>query len=179
MSELMSSKNLYFRMPQIRNYKGISDNYWDSYADFATHMNGRFSRLELRDEIRMAIFPSYLEGEALVYFKQLNSAFHFTTYDQMFNTLQAEFTKLELQAKASENKKKLDSLLWDKQQMNVRDFADVLQSHVSAAFPLVGKTAQEELKIYYLREKTHLQLGLPMWLNYDELVRAMVKIYKN
>ena len=172
-------ENLQLVMAHIQKFQGTTDEHWDCYADFATELNDEFNKLGLRDEIRLDRYASYLEGEALGFYNYLRATIHFSSYDEMCNTLSTEFTKLELQMKAYANKKKLDALVWDQQQMNVRDFADTIRSHVQNAFPLIDKAAQEELMIFYLREKSGIQLGLPMWLKYSELVKTMVKALKN
>ena len=162
-------------MTQIRKYSGTSDDHWDCYADFAIELNHEFNKLGLRDDIRLTRYSTYLEGEALGFYNYLKDTIQFATYSEMCNTLSAEFTKLESQLMAYESKKKLNALRWNSD-TNVRDFADTLRTHVRKAFPLMDKKAQEDLMVFYLREKSNLQL--PIWLKYDELVKAMIKIMK-
>ena len=165
-------------MAPIRKYSGIKDVYWDCFADFATDLNDEFNKLGLRDDIRMDVYESYLEGEALGFFKHLKSSVYFLNYEEMCSTLSAEFTKLELQMKSFGMKERLDALQWNPNMMSFRDFADGLRAHVLAAFPFIDKTAQEDLMCYYLRQKTNIRLDLPMWLKYDQLVKAMTKVFK-
>ena len=86
---------------------------------------------------RFGIYPDYLDGEALAFFKYLNSSHRFSSYDEMCETLTTEFEKLETQIRAYGNKKQLDSLQWDRQ-MSIREFAETLQSQVRAVLLKVG-----------------------------------------